>query len=172
VRLAATSNTLPDRLGEERFAAADFLREIQRLAAHFDVVRIEGPDYRHRGAPTAPEPATEAQLQEAIDERGVVAVDGFDALLAHLASVHPSRYGALVSGLDRAVWRGVHPIDDQAVALRFVVLVDRLYDRDVRVLADGVPLDEIFTHEMLRGGYRKKYYRALSRLVALAGSAG
>ncbi len=49
--LAATSNTLPDRLGEDRFAAADFLREIQALAAHFDVVRIEGPDYRHRGAP-------------------------------------------------------------------------------------------------------------------------
>ena len=49
--LAATSNTLPDRLGEDRFAAADFLREIQGLAAHFDVVRIDGEDYRHRGLP-------------------------------------------------------------------------------------------------------------------------
>jgi hypothetical protein len=29
VRLAVTSNTLPDRLGEGRFAAADFLREIE-----------------------------------------------------------------------------------------------------------------------------------------------
>ena len=33
VRVAATSNTLPDALGEGRFAADDFLREIQALAA-------------------------------------------------------------------------------------------------------------------------------------------
>ncbi len=49
VRLAATSNTLPDRLGEGRFAADDFLREIQALSAHFEVLRIDGDDYRHRG---------------------------------------------------------------------------------------------------------------------------
>ena len=35
-------------------------------------------------------------------------------------------------------------------------------------IASGVPLDEVFSAEMLRGGYRKKYYRAISRLVALA----
>jgi cell division protein ZapE len=169
VMLAATSNTLPERLGEDRFAAADFLREIQGLAAHFDVVRIEGPDYRHRGAPTAPPPATEAQLQRATTSGGVAAVDDFDALLAHLSTLHPSRYGALVDGIDVAVWRGVHPLSDQAVALRFVVLVDRLYDRGVRVMGSGAPLGDVFTAEMLAGGYRKKYYRALSRLVALAG---
>ncbi|TDC12652.1 cell division protein ZapE, partial [Streptomyces sp. 8K308] len=51
VALAATSNTLPDKLGEGRFAAADFLREIQGLAAHFRALRIDGDDYRHRGLP-------------------------------------------------------------------------------------------------------------------------
>src|SRR5580693_7343699 len=40
--VAATSNTLPEQLGEGRFAAHDFLREINTLAAIFDVVRIEG----------------------------------------------------------------------------------------------------------------------------------
>jgi cell division protein ZapE len=35
-------------------------------------------------------------------------------------------------------------------------------------VASGAPLDHVFTAEMLRGGYRKKYYRAISRLVALA----
>ena len=59
VRLAATSNTLPDRLGEGRFAADDFLREIQGLSAHFDVYRIDGDDYRHRGLPEAPAPLPE-----------------------------------------------------------------------------------------------------------------
>ncbi len=124
---------------------------------------------------TAPRPATESQLREAAEGEGLAAVDDFDALLEHLATLHPSRYGALLDGVDVAVWRGVHPLSDQAVALRFVVLVDRLYDRGVRVVADGAPLDEVFTPEMLAGGYRKKYYRALSRLVALArlvGAAG
>jgi cell division protein ZapE len=168
VRLAATSNTLPDRLGEERFAAADFLREIHGLAAHFDVVRIEGADYRHRDSDPAPQPATDTQLVEAEQQGVAVASDDFDALLEHLSTLHPSRYGALVSGVETVIWRGVHPITDQAVALRFVVLVDRLYDRDVRVLAGGESLSEVFPPEMLRGGYRKKYYRALSRLTALA----
>ena len=48
VALAATSNTLPGSLGEGRFAAEDFLREIQALAARFEVLRVDGDDYRHR----------------------------------------------------------------------------------------------------------------------------
>jgi cell division protein ZapE len=48
------------------------------------------------------------------------------------------------------------------------VLVDRLYDRDVPVLLGGSGLHGLFPAEMLAGGYRKKYYRALSRLGALA----
>ncbi|MGO4423911.1 cell division protein ZapE, partial [Streptomyces sp. MCAF7] len=54
VALAATSNTLPGKLGEGRFAAADFLREIQGLSARFRPLRIDGEDYRHRGLPEAP----------------------------------------------------------------------------------------------------------------------
>src|SRR3712207_9046547 len=52
VSLAATSNTLPGSLGEGRFAAEDFLREIQALADRFEVVRVDGEDYRHRVAVT------------------------------------------------------------------------------------------------------------------------
>jgi cell division protein ZapE len=95
-------------------------------------------------------------------------LDGFDALLGHLPRVHPSRYGALIDGVPRVHLTGVHPVPDQATALRLVVLADRLYDRDIPVVASGVALDRLFSPEMLRGGYRKKYYRAVSRLVALA----
>jgi cell division protein ZapE len=168
VRLAATSNTLPDRLGEDRFAAADFLREIHGLAAHFDVIRIGGPDYRHRGTPRAPMPASEDELESLVSSAHAAALDEFGDLLAHLAHVHPSQYGALVEGIDLTAWRNVRVISDQAAALRLVVLVDRLYDRGVRVVGSGLPLDQVFPEEMLRGGYRKKYFRALSRLVALA----
>ncbi len=168
VSLAATSNTLPDKLGEGRFAADDFLREIQGLSAHFDVLRIEGEDYRHRGLPSAPDPLPDDEVRARAAASAGAVMDDFPALLRHLASIHPSRYGVLVGGVDLLALSGVRTITDQAQALRMVVLVDRLYDRDVPVIASGIPLDRIFADEMLRGGYRKKYFRAVSRLVALA----
>jgi cell division protein ZapE len=167
VRFAATSNTLPGKLGQGRFAAQDFLREIQSLSARFDVVRIDGEDYRHRGLPAAPAPITDGRLA-ALAAAGGGTLDDFDELCRHLASVHPSRYGPLVDGVARVHLRGVRTVDDQATALRLVVLFDRLYDRDVPVVASGVPLDRLFAPELLAGGYRKKYFRAVSRLVALA----
>lgn len=168
VLLAATSNTLPDRLGEGRFAAEDFLREIQGLSAHFDVLRIDGEDYRHRGLPEAPEPLGRDAIEAIVRARPEAAVDDFGPLVTHLSTVHPSRYGALVEGTPLLVLNGVHPVTDQAQALRLVVLVDRLYDRDIPVVSSGIPVDQVFSEEMLRGGYRKKYFRAISRLVSLA----
>lgn len=168
VALAATSNTLPGKLGEGRFAAADFLREIQGLSAHFRPLRIDGEDYRHRGLPAAPEPSGREQTVRAARATPGAACDDFTALLAHLARVHPSRYGAMCEGLAAVCLTDVRPVPDQATALRLVVLADRLYDREVPVLASGVPFDQLFSEEMLRGGYRKKYLRAVSRLTALA----
>ena len=171
VKLAATSNTLPGALGEGRFAAVDFQREIQVLADQFDVVRIDGEDFRHRGLPAAPPPVPPHELDtrmKAEFDGGVVAVDDFAALMKHLAGVHPSRYRQLIDGIDGIVWRDVHTIEEQSVALRFVVLADRLYDKDVPILASGVPFDQLFTPDMMAGGFMKKYFRAVSRLTALA----
>jgi cell division protein ZapE len=169
VNLAATSNTLPGKLGEGRFAADDFLREIQQLSAHFDVLRVDGDDYRHRELSDAPEPLSAVDLEAAMLALGRgAALDDFGALLAHLGHVHPSRYGALLSGVDAVGWRGVRTIDDQAMGLRMVVLVDRLYDRGIVVYSSGERLDQLFSAELVNSGYRKKYLRALSRIVALA----
>lgn len=168
VRIAATSNTLPEKLGEGRFAADDFLREIQGLAASFQTIRIDGDDYRHRGLPVAPQPLTDQQVFQRVTRERHATLDRFDDLLIHLSQVHPSRYGVLVSGVELVGLTDVRPFRDQADALRFVVLVDRLYDVDAAVAASGVPVDQLFTEEMLVGGYRKKYRRAISRLVAMA----
>lgn len=168
VRVAATSNTLPDRLGEGRFAADDFLREIRSLAARFTVVRVEGPDYRHRGLPDAPAPMPDDELAAAAAASPGATLDDFDALCAHLATLHPSRYGRLVDGVSAVYLRGVHAAPDQNVALRLVSLADRLYDRAIPVAVSGTALPGMFTGEMLAGGYRKKYLRAVSRLVALS----
>ena len=173
-RIAATSNTPPNALGEGRFAAQDFLREIHALAARFDILRIDGLDYRRRDVEGhAVALAGEAELEAAAASLdGTVTVDDFDAVLRHLATVHPSRYVKLLDGLSGVGLRGVHVLQDQTDALRFVAAVDRLYDGQVRVFATGVPLDQVFGDDMLAGGYRKKYLRAVSRLIALTSGAG
>ncbi|AVH55929.1 MULTISPECIES: cell division protein ZapE [Streptomyces] len=168
VALAATSNTLPGKLGEGRFAAADFLREIQGLSAHFRPLRIDGEDYRHRGLPEAPAPFSDEQVTKAAYATSGASLDDFPHLLDHLARVHPSRYGAMTDGVRAVCLTDVRPVPDQSTALRLVVLADRLYDREVPVLASGLPFDQLFSEEMLKGGYRKKYFRAISRLTALA----
>ncbi|COW14107.1 AFG1 family ATPase [Mycobacterium tuberculosis] len=167
VSVAATSNTLPEQLGEGRFAAQDFLREINTLASIFTTVRIEGPDYRHRDLPPAPAPLSDEEVAARAARVEGATLDDFDALCAHLATMHPSRYLTLIEGVTAVFLTGVHGIDDQNVALRLVALVDRLYDAGIPVVASGAKLDTIFSEEMLAGGYRKKYLRATSRLLAL-----
>ena len=172
VKLAATSNTLPGSLGEGRFAAQDFKREIQVLADQFETIRIDGEDYRHRGLEPAPEPVrvgTELETAKAnFPQEQVLAVDQWSALTQNLSRVHPSRYRELVRGIDVLVLSNVTTITEQAMALRFVVLADRLYDKDVPVIASGVPFEQLFTEDMMAGGYMKKYFRTVSRMTALA----
>ena len=167
VSIAATSNTLPEQLGEGRFAAQGFLREINTLASIFTTVRIEGPDYRQRGLPPAPEPLTDDEVTARAAQVAGSTLDDFDALCAHLATMHPSRYLTLIEGVTAVHVTGVHCIDDQSVALRLVSLTDRLYDAGIPVVSSGAKLDTVFSDEMLAGGYRKKYLRATSRLLAL-----
>ena len=173
VHLAATSNTLPDKLGEGRFAAEDFRREIHALSARFDTLRVDGPDYRHAGlaAGAAAAVRRRARVGRGVRHRGA-SLDSFDALTGKISQLHPSKYGELVDGVGTVHLQEVRPLHDQSSALRWVVLIDRIYDRSIPVRASGAPLDTIFTPEMLRGGYRKKYLRATSRVLALARDAG
>ena len=172
VKLAATSNTLPGALGEGRFAAQDFKREIQVLADQFETIRVDGEDFRHRGLERAPEPVpVGAEVQTAKEnfpDEKVFAVDDWAALTKNLSRVHPSRYRELVKDIDVLVLSNVTTITEQAMALRFVVLADRLYDKDVPVVASGVPFEQLFTEDMMAGGYMKKYFRTVSRMTALA----
>jgi cell division protein ZapE len=172
-RLAATSNTPPNALGEGRFAAQDFLREIDALAAKFEVVRIDGLDYRRRDVEGHAIALTGADLFAQLSSQdGVVTIDDFDSVLVTLSKVHPSRYVRLVEGIDTVAITDVHPFVNQTDALRFVAFVDRIYDAQVRLLASGTPLDQVFPADMLAGGYRKKYLRAISRLIALTTGSG
>ncbi len=172
VRLAATSNTQPDDLGAGRFGADDFLREIQGLSAQFHVLRVEGEDFRHRGLPKPPVPLDDQEVSRRAAAIPATSEDGFTELCAYLGELHPSRYGALVDGIELVCLHGVTAVADQAVALRLVVLADRLYDRSVPVAVSGRPFDELFSPEMFAGPHRKKFQRAVSRLSALARDGG
>lgn len=168
-KLAATSNTPPNALGEGRFAAQDFLREIHAMSDSFQTIRIDGTDYRQRALDGHAIALGEADYDTQVAEfaqAGGASDDAFDDLIRHLALVHPSRYIRLIDGLSAVGLRGVHTLTDQSEALRFVAFVDRVYDAQIPMRATGTPLDQVFSEEMLGGGYRKKYLRAISRLNA------
>lgn len=172
-RLAATSNTPPNALGEGRFAAQDFLREIHAMSASFQTIRIDGTDYRQRALDGHAVRLDDAAYAAAIAEasgRGVTSDDAFADLIRHLAGVHPSRYLRVIDGVTTIGLRDVTTLEDQSAALRFVAFVDRAYDAQIPLRATGTSVDQVFSEEMLAGGYRKKYLRALSRLMALTHS--
>lgn len=167
VKFAATSNTPPTALGEGRFAADDFAREIHGISDRFEILRIDGEDHRHRPVSFDLQPRTDDEIENWLGEGKDSSADSFDELLKHLSKVHPSKYGLLLDGLERVGLFGVHVLDDQAAALRFVSFIDRAYEMQVLVRGSGIDLTKVFRADHVAGGYRKKYQRAISRLGAL-----
>ena len=170
-RVATTSNSLPDRLGEGRFHADDFRREITAIADHFEVLRIDGPDYRGRSGVVV-DPLDDDDLDRMVaTTTGASTMDSLDELLPHLRRVHTVQFAAMLDGLEAVFIRGLHPIRNQGDALLFVHLVDELYDAGLSFAASGCPVGELFPASYRHGGYRKKYGRCESRLSAMLGEA-
>ncbi|MDA0700728.1 MAG: cell division protein ZapE [bacterium] len=166
-RVLTTSNTAPEAQGQGRFDAASFRREIQSIATRFTVVTIDGPDHRvgrpHRRL------LSEADLGQAPPTAVTV---GWDELHEGLLRIHPVRYGTWVRGGDAWVVRDAAPIPDQQRALRFVHLVDKLYDQRVPLWLQGdLTLDALFDASYAQGAYAKKHDRCRSRLAELLAEA-
>jgi cell division protein ZapE len=174
VRVVATSNSLPDRLGEGRFAADEFTREISAIASHVEVVRIDGPDYRAKARVEAdPFESSEVDtmVQTLVAGGATASEDDFAELVAHLRVVPPVQVAAALEGLDAVVIRELTPLDNQGSALLFVHLIDEIYDSGLTFVASGCAVTDVFSPSYRRGGYRKKYGRCESRLAALLGEA-
>src|SRR3546814_5274590 len=140
------------------------------MASSFETMRIGGTDYRQRaidGSAVVRTPDEYAADVAAASATGVASDDEFAALVGHLARVHPSRFIRLIEGVDLIGLRDVTVLQDQSAALRLVAFIDRAYDAQIPIRATGTPLSQVFGADMLAGGYRKKYLRAISRLVAL-----
>jgi cell division protein ZapE len=176
VKFAATSNTPPNALGQGRFAAADFAREISAMADRFQIITIDGEDYRHRPVDNSPTSLSAEDLENWLGQQDTKkrssTVDDFASLLKHLATIHPSKYLQLLAGLDNVVLQDVSLLHDQVAALRFVALVDRMYESQIALRNTGHSLTSVFSDEMLGGAYKKKYLRAVSRLGAMCSNQG
>jgi cell division protein ZapE len=170
-RLAATSNAVPDRLGEGRFNVEEFQRELLAIAGHWQVLRLDGSDYRATSRPSRTAALAPGEIEALAGRSPNATLDDFDELLAHLRVVHPVQYGPLLDGLSSVLVRGMHPIDNQGGALLFVQLVDELYDAGITFAATGCDVTELFPESYRHGSYRKKYGRCESRLGALLGEA-
>ena len=168
VRFAATSNTPPNALGQGRFAAEDFKREIQGLGERFLMISVDGEDYRHRDSEAESRNLDESEIQDWIGYQSDPFLDTFDDLLGHLSTLHPTKYRALAKNAGAIAITGLYQLQDQVPALRFVALIDRMYEQQIPLRTSGsVPATKVFSKTMIDGGYRKKYLRAVSRIGAL-----
>lgn len=171
VKFVCTSNTPPNALGQGRFAAADFAREISAMSDRFQIVTVDGEDYRHRPTEAHSASLTEDELVQWLNSQNAnsAAADSFGELLAHIGRLHPSKYLQLLQGTHALGIFDVQQLTDQVAALRLVSLVDRLYEAQVALRNTGVSMTEVFSAEMIAGAYRKKYLRAISRIGSLTG---
>jgi cell division protein ZapE len=168
VRFAATSNTPPSALGEGRFAADGFQREIQSVADRFEICRIDGDDFRHRKGSYDFKPASKIDIDALVSGEKRVLVEEFSDVLNFLASIHQSKYAKVAEQIEVVALLNVRQIDDQFEGLRLVSFIDRCYEAGVKTVFTGALLDEVFREDHVQGAYRKKYLRCLSRLSAMA----
>lgn len=168
VKLAAASAMLPDGPAPDLpVDGSGFLAALKGLARRFDVIEIGGGDYENRHLRRAPRPMSDHAVREAATQI-TASLDVFAHLIAHLATFDPTQYAALLNGVRMVCLLKVETIEDEADALRFVVFVDRLYDRNLNFAASGISVSKVFSAELLAGRYGLKYRRAIARLIELA----
>lgn len=164
--IITSSNTPPGALGEGRFSVESFRREIGDLFERFEVVRIEGEDYR-KLHPSRTAGAGWLPTRSALRDGSGLAVQ-FSDLLDLLASAHPIRIRQVLNRIDAVQIEKLVPIDDHHAALRFVYFVDKLYDDNITlVVSSDHSIDDVFVPALYLGGDTRKYLRCLSRLVEL-----
>ncbi len=168
IRFAATSNTPPNALGQGRFAADDFKREIQGLGERFEMISVDGEDYRHRDSSADSRNLSERELKDWISYQSDPYLDRFIDLLEFLGTLHPTKYRRLLNDVGAIAIHDIFQLEDQVPALRLVSFIDRLYEQQIPLRTSGdLPATKVFSKTMLEGGYRKKYLRAVSRIGAL-----
>jgi len=168
-RLITTSNTVPGELGFGRMAVDQFRNQLARIADLFEDVHVPGDDHRRRGSaagdgdPAGWGPAVVPW--DAAPDAFVFTAAELDTLLSRIPVANLRR---LANRLGRLTVTDLMPFESQLAALRFVHLVDKLYDSCsvMRVITPS-PLAGLFPEEHCQRAFAKKYRRCSSRLVEL-----
>ncbi len=168
-RVITTSNTAPEAQGQGRFNAQHFQREIQHIANYFEVVSIDGPDYRQRDQLASLLSSAELEYLEKQETLIKVKVSAsWTELFSMLSAHHPIRYSDLLRQCGTLYIHDARTIDNQNDALRFVHFIDKLYDLKVGLRLSGtVALEDLFDASYRHSAYAKKHYRCLSRITEL-----
>jgi cell division protein ZapE len=164
-RILATANADPTVMDAGHGYAGSFQRELGEIAKAFEVVRVEGVDWRTSGA------AVTRQAQRDISAERVVRFRA-DPLRSFLAAIHPMYDAAWLDEVDRIILDRLEPMDDTDEALRFVRFIDRVYDRDValEVEQSNVEIDDVLAVVRADARFRLHYERCRSRLSELIAS--
>ncbi|MDX2128922.1 MAG: cell division protein ZapE [Chloroherpetonaceae bacterium] len=187
---AATSNTPPYRLGEGRFDARNFQREIKEMASRFKVIPIDGLDFRlhkfrkqgvdqmeYRSNPLELGSRWNCEDIEScfnsfkpLNSKHAIILS-LSALLDHLRRFHPMHCIQLAEAHAGIFIKEMDQISHQYDALRFVYFIDKCYDHEVSIFTSGnLPLPSLFPEEFYQSAYAKKYLRCVSRLSEICNS--
>ena len=168
-RIVTTSNTVPGELGLGRMAVDQFRNQLARIADVFEDVHVPGLDHRLRGRVAGDaDPAGWGPAVKPWDPAPTAFVFTADELDTLLSRIPIANLRRLAMRLGRLTITGLMPFADQLAALRFVHLVDKLYDSctALRVITPA-PLSGLFPEEHCQRAFAKKYQRCSSRLVEL-----
>lgn len=161
-RLLATANDEPAATGKHWFTGDDFAREFRQIAGAFAIVRIDGVDRRARPGSVPPRRLMPGSI------RRQITLD-WETLVAFLAETHPMYDAAWLQEVDLIALDRLEPFTNQDPALRFVRLIDRVYDRSVALRVTVPPRSPALLLDPLVGDPRFRLHvaRCTSRLTEL-----
>jgi cell division protein ZapE len=161
-RILATANADPTVMDAGHGYAGAFQRELGEIANAFEIVRVDGIDWRTSGAAAAHALPRNADAERVVMFRA-------EQLRSFLDATHPMYDAAWLDEVDRIVLDRFEPMRDTDEALRFVRFVDRVYDREVALTLEELDdsLDEILAVVRDDARFRLHYDRCRSRLSEL-----
>lgn len=169
-RIVTTSNTVPGDLGQGRMAVDLFRSQLARIAERFDSVHVPGRDHRRIHLERGEQPAAWSTSVSALPEGPRQTTIGAIALDEQLQRIPVPNLRRVAGALDRLCLVDVAPFTEQLAALRFVHLVDRLYDHGVQLrVRSTASIEDLFPAPHCQPAFQRKYRRCQSRLAELAG---
>jgi len=166
-RIITTSNTVPGELGQGRMAIDLFRTQLARIEESFANIHVPGSDWRQKNAALGQALTNWHADVEPLMESDCVILNmtQLDQWLSNIPVINLRRLAAMLQGLTITE---VEPFHNQLAALRFVHLIDKLYDYGVSLrVRSATSIADLFPPEYCMASFAKKYRRCESRLMEL-----